>query len=237
MLLHVGTSGWSFAEWRDHFYPRDVPQKQWLGYYAERFSTVELNAAFYRMPTEAAIASWRDSVPPGFVFSVKASQRLTHRREAPTAADIEWFIEKIEALGNRLGPFLFQFPPTRKRDDDWLEAYLEALPAGCRCAFEFRHPSWYDDTIYEALAERGVALAMSDHPGAAMADVRTADFGYMRFRGPEGNDEPYTDEALAAARTRIERLFEDLLDVYVYFHHGINGFADAARFSRVPGKV
>ncbi|TAM76967.1 DUF72 domain-containing protein [bacterium] len=226
-MVHVGTSGWSFTQWRDHFYPHELSQKQWLAYYARHFSTVELNAAFYRVPSDATIAGWRDGVPGGFLFSVKASQRLTHRREAPTIVDVEWFVTRLEALGDRLGPFLFQFPPTRKRDDEWLRAYLAALPAGSRYAFEFRHPSWYDDAIFTALKERGVALVMSDHPGAASEAVRTTDFGYVRLRGPAGNDERYPPEELDAALRRIQRLFDPACDIYVYFHHGVAGIQDA----------
>ena len=228
-MLRIGTSGWSFPEWRGHFYPRDLPQKQWLAFYAERFTTVELNAAFYRVPRDSVIASWRDEVPRGFSFSVKASQRLTHRREAPSIVEVEWFVAKLEALGDRLGPFLFQFPPTRKRDETWLHAYLDALPSGNRYAFEFRHASWFHEQVFAALKERDVALVTSDYTDAASTAVRTAGFGYTRFRGPSGEDEPYAKEALAASYARLERLFPDPSEVYIYFHHGLSGVADAAR--------
>ncbi|TAM91866.1 DUF72 domain-containing protein [bacterium] len=226
-MLHVGTSGWSFTEWRNHFYPHEISQKQWLAYYAQRFSTVELNAAFYRTPSDMTVASWRDGAPHGFLFSVKASQRLTHRRDAPTVVDVERFITKMEALGDHLGPFLFQFPPTHKRNDTWLRAYLGALPSGCRYAFEFRHPSWYDDAVFTALEERGVVLVTSDHPGAALETVRTADFGYVRLRGPAGNDERYPPQELDTVVHRVQQLFDPACDVYVYFHHGIAGIQDA----------
>ncbi|TAM56314.1 DUF72 domain-containing protein [bacterium] len=228
-MLHIGTSGWSFPEWRDHFYPRDLPQKQWLEYYAQRFTTVELNAAFYRMPSAPAIATWRNAAPPGFLFSVKASQRLTHRRDAPSLVEVERFIARLEALGDRLGPFLFQFPPTRKRDDAWLHAYLDALPSGNRYAFEFRHASWFQGDALALLQEHGIALVTSDYTEAAAQAVRTASFGYVRFRGPAGADEPYTEAALRAVHAQLQRLFHADEGVFIYFHHGLSGVADAAR--------
>lgn len=232
-MLRIGTSGWSFKEWRGAFYPPDLAPARWLAYYASHLSTVELNAAFYRMPAADTIHGWYRGVPDGFTFSVKAPRLLTHRREPPSRAELERFVQAMAALDDRLGPLLFQFPPARKRDDDWLLDYLEALPSGHRYVFEFRHASWYDQAIYEALAQSRVALCLHDQGGVTMAEVQTASFGYVRFRGYEGGPNHYPIELLDAAREHILALFGRKADVYVYFHHGVAGVQDAQTFQSV----
>ncbi|MDE2571891.1 MAG: DUF72 domain-containing protein [bacterium] len=228
-MLRLGTSGWSYREWRGVLYTAGMPQTLWLQRYAQTFSTVELNAAFYRLPAAGSIDGWREGVPSGFAFAVKASQYLTHRRTPPAATEIESFITHMARLGDRLGPLLFQFPPTRKRDDGWLEAYLAALPAGGQYAMEFRHASWHDDGVYAMLERRGIALCLADQGGAEMPCVRTAGFGYARFRGYEGEPRRYPPKTLDAAIARIAALFDPAEETFIYFHHGVAGLEDALR--------
>ena len=140
--LHVGTSGWSYPHWAGVFYPSDLPQRSWLHYYARHFSSVELNSPFYRLPSRQAFAAWRDKVPPGFVFAVKASRFITHvKRLKDPAEPLERLFDAVGGLGEKCGPVLFQLPPSMNADMERLDAFLAALPKGRRTTFEFRHSS------------------------------------------------------------------------------------------------
>jgi uncharacterized protein YecE (DUF72 family) len=202
MRLHVGTSGWSYKQWKGSFYPADLPADDMLRYYATRLPTVEINNSFYRIPKEKVLLEWADQVPPGFRFVLKASRRITHiNRLANEDGSLEYFLRTVNVLGERLGPTLFQCPPSLRKDMARLRDFLGLVPRTWRAALEFRHASWFTDEVYEALREHDIALVAVEEdegegPGAPL--VPTATWGYLRLRRAE-----YSDDRLLAWVERI----------------------------------
>jgi uncharacterized protein YecE (DUF72 family) len=184
MNLHVGTSGYSYKEWKGSFYPEDLSAKAMLAYYAKRLPAVEINNTFYRMPQQSVLEQWRSQVPAGFRFSLKAPQRITHfKRLKETEEETKYFLETASVLGDGLGVVLFQLPPNMKKDLPRLEKFLQTLPAGRRAAFEFRHPAWFDDEVLSALKTNNRALCISDTDDLPVTHIdSTADWGYLRLR-------------------------------------------------------
>jgi uncharacterized protein YecE (DUF72 family) len=184
MRVLVGTSGYSYKEWKGRFYPADLRADAMLAYYAERFPTVEINNTFYRMPEAALLGKWAAGTPDTFTFVLKAPQRITHqKRLGDVAGDLAHFFEVAAALGPKLGPVLFQLPPYMKKDLDRLRAFLDRLPPAPRAAFEFRHASWSDPDVVSLLRERGAALCQADTDDEPVGDiVSTAPWGYLRLR-------------------------------------------------------
>ena len=230
MELYTGTSGWAYKEWKGPFYPETIKNEAMLAFYAGRLPAVEVNNTFYRMPERAAFTRWRDQVPAQFRFVLKASRRITHQNRLEGAGDaLAYMLDGASALGETLGAFLFQLPPFLRKDAPRLRGFLELLPAGTPAAFEFRHASWFDDEIYGALADRGACLCVAESGGDIDAPaVATTDWGYLRLRR-----EDYDDDALAAwaARARAQpwnRLF-------VFFKHEDAGAGPrlAARFQEI----
>jgi uncharacterized protein YecE (DUF72 family) len=229
----IGCSGWSYDSWRDGvFYPARLSSRRWLGHYATRFDTVELNSTFYRLPKSTAAERWVSETSDGFCFAVKVSRYLTHVvRLADTAKHLALLLDRIDPLvtAGKVGPLLWQLPPTFRRDDDRLAAALEELPATFLHAFEFRHPSWFADEVVELLRRHGVALVIADRPEirAFQRDDLTADFTYLRFhygsRGRRGN---YSRAELGAWADRI-RCYAHAVDVWAYFNNDWEGFAPA----------
>lgn len=221
--LRIGTSGWSYPSWRGPFYPPKLPAKRWLAYYAERFDSAEINASFYRLPSQAAVAAWREAVPDDFVFAWKASQYITHAKklidpEGPLAR----VYAPMSAMGRKLGPALFQLPPRFKLNLPRLETFLAALPSGRRHVLEVRDPGWYVDAVFERLAKHDVALCLSDHHHAPAPWVRTASFVYVRGHGPGGNySGAYSEATLTAWADRIAAWRRGGCDVYGYFDNDI----------------
>jgi uncharacterized protein YecE (DUF72 family) len=217
MRVHVGTSGFAYKEWRGSFYPEKMKEKDMLRYYAERLHTVEVNNTFYRLPSKETLLRWAEQVPEGFTFVLKASQRITHRqRLKPESAEtVAYLFETARALGERLGPVFFQTPPLLKKDAARLRGFLAALPPAHPVAFEFRHETWFDDEVYEALRARNAALvsADKDESGAEGAPiVPTADWGYLRLRRCD-----YDEAALAGWAVRIRA--QPWQRAFVFFKH------------------
>jgi uncharacterized protein YecE (DUF72 family) len=217
MEILVGTSGYSYKEWKGSFYPEKFKESDMLRFYAERFGAVEINNTFYRLPGREMLLRWAEQVPPGFVFVLKASQRITHRqRLKPESAEtVAYLFETAAALGNHLGPVFFQTPPFLKRDVPRLRNFLTLLPAGRPVAFEFRHDTWFDDEVYEALRGHNAALVSADtdksgEEGAPV--VPTADWGYLRLRRAD-----YDDAGLAAWADRIRA--QPWQRAFVFFKH------------------
>ena len=239
--VRIGLSGWNYAHWRNGvFYPPRLPAARWLEFYAERFDTVEVNSTFYRLPRADAVARWLEQTPEGFLFSVKASRYLTHvKRLRDLGPGLERFLERIDPLlgSPKLGPLLWQLPPTFRRDDDRLAAALARLPRELRHCFEFRDPSWFVEDTYALLREHGVALAIGDRPqvNAFPAHEPTADWTYVRFhsgtRGRRGN---YSESELRAWAARL-REWSRTRDVFAYFNNDWEGFAprNAARLRQL----
>jgi uncharacterized protein YecE (DUF72 family) len=186
-VLAIGTSGWSYRDWRGPFYPPKLPQRLWLEHYAENFGVVELNNAFYRLPERATFEKWRERTPADFRFAVKMSRYLTHvKRLREPAEPVARFLGRTEALGDKLGPVLLQLPPTLKADLGALEKTLEQFPASVRVAVEPRHESWFTGELRELLSAHNAALSWADRLGRPVTPLwETADFGYLRLHeGP-----------------------------------------------------
>jgi uncharacterized protein YecE (DUF72 family) len=229
----VGTSGYNYPEWRGSFYPADLPAARMLAFYAERFTVVEINATFYRMPTAKTLAGWAAATPPGFRFALKAPQRITHfARLRDVDEPVRYLCDTVRTLGAQLGPLLFQLPPNFARDLGRLADLLALLPAGLACAFEFRHTSWFADEVYERLRARNAALCIADTEAATTPLVTTADFGYLRLR-----DEGYGDDDHRRWADTIHRLGADWRDAYIFFKHEASGVgpAFASRLSALLG--
>ena len=227
LRYYIGTSGWHYDHWRDSFYPVKLPKAKWLEFYAGHFNTVELNNSFYRLPSEAAFTTWRDSSPADFVFAVKLSRFITHiKRLRDTGEAVEKFITRAKILGEKLGPLLYQLPPNMPRNDEVLESFLSTLPQGMRHVFEFRHQSWLEEGVFETLHKYNVGFCVFDMPSVGCPLVATADFAYIRFHGSTGLYwSCYSDEELASWAKRLANLASNLKTVYIYFNNDAEAFA------------
>lgn len=234
MRLHVGTSGYSYKEWKGSFYPEDLSAKEFLSYYAERLGAVEINNTFYRLPKASVLENWAAQVPDEFRFSIKASRRITHfTRMKPEAREpLEYLLSTVETLGDRLGVLLFQLPPNLKLDVERLESFLTMLPDGTPAAFEFRHESWKDPAVHDALRSRGAALVCADTEDSDGDEpiVETGAWGYLRLRRPDYSDADLQRWAARLRDTSWEHAF-------VFFKHEDEGAGPrmAAEFAEVFG--
>jgi uncharacterized protein YecE (DUF72 family) len=212
-------------------------QDDWLSFYAERFDTVEVNYSFYRLPTRDAFAAWRDRTPAGFCFAAKGSRFVTHlKRLKEPEVHVPTFFERAEALGDKLGPVLWQLPPHFHRDDGRLAAFLAALPTRRRNAVEFRHASWLAEPIYDLLRRHSVALCLADSRGQTLPaePLLTTDWSYLRFHaGLDGGD--YTDDQLCHWAAVIADFHRQGAASFVYFNNDWEGFAlkNAARLKEL----
>ena len=214
----IGTSGYSYPEWKGNFYPEKMAAKDMLRFYAERFPTVEINNTFYRMPKEAVLKGWADQVPEHFRFVTKASQRITHFERLKECGELLQYLYRVTAtLGARLGPLLFQLPPNFKKDVPRLESFFADLPEQRRIAFEFRHASWFDDEVFDTLRRQGVALCVADtgeEPATPL--VATTDWGYLRLRREE-----FSDAELGEWAQKIRE--QPWTDAFVFLKHEEEG--------------
>jgi uncharacterized protein YecE (DUF72 family) len=228
MEWRIGCSGWSYQHWRGNFYPEGLKPDAWLKYYAGVFDTVEINNTFYRLPTEAAVRSWRERAPEGFRYAVKASRLITHRRRlATSAAAIDVFFARLLPLGERLGPFLFQFPSFLERDDEELKRFIDLLPATpAGCAFEFRHASWWREDVFDLLRERGIMFCIYHAREMETPVVATGDGLYVRFHGTAaGYGGAYGRSRLASWRQRLAEAGRGCRTAWVYFNNDVGGQA------------
>jgi uncharacterized protein YecE (DUF72 family) len=215
--LFAGTSGFSYPAWKPEFYPKDIPAKKFLEYYATRLNSVEVNYTFRQLPSGKTLEGWLGATGGGFAFACKAHMRLTHIMKMRDAAGFtEVFLKALEPLraARRLGPVLYQFAPTFKCDLERLDEYLPILPNDIRFAFEFRHASWLTDAVYERLAKHNIALCLAESDKLEVPKVYTADFGYFRLRKAD-----YSDEARRGIAEQARKLLAGERDAYVYFKH------------------
>jgi uncharacterized protein YecE (DUF72 family) len=224
----VGCSGWNYAHWRELVYPKGLPTRRWLAYYAELFDTVEVNNTFYRLPRRESVAAWIAETPPGFLFAVKASRYLTHmKRLTDLGRGVERFYERIDPLvrSPKMGPVLWQLPENFHRDDERLASALAGLPPGRHCV-EFRHPSWFREEVYALLRERGAALVIGDHPERPFQTYElTADWTFIRFHhGSRGRGGNYSERELEDWARRIQS-WREKADVFAYFNNDWMGYA------------
>ena len=224
MELFVGTSGFSYAEWKGSFYPEGLPDGEMLKSYSERLSSVEINNTFYRMPQPALLEGWNKKVEGAgrFVFSLKAPRSISHVSRLKEAGEgTTRFLQVAATLGARLGPILFQLPPFLRKDVGVLRDFLALLPEGLKAAFEFRHPTWFDDEVTTLLSEKGAALVAGDpDEGEALPLIATAPFGYLRLRAAS-----YDLAGLQAWHARIAA--QPWQAAYVYLKHEVLGPAYA----------
>ena len=237
MSILVGTSGWSYKEWKGSFYPAKLPADEMLHFYAGHFPVVEVNNSFYRIPAERVLAAWAEQVPETFRFVMKASRRVTHNnRLTDEDGSLGYFLRAINPLGARLGPTLFQLPPTFRKDIDRLRQFLDKLPRRWRAAVEFRHPTWFEDEVYDALRSRDVALVAVDEDeteGKGSPLVPTASWGYIRLRRSA-----YDEATLGNWASRIRS--NPWGDAYVFLKHedgSPTGPAAAAQMSQILANV
>jgi uncharacterized protein YecE (DUF72 family) len=233
----LGTSGWSYPGWRGVFYPPGLPSRRWLEFYAGRFPTVEINMTFYRLPSPAMLTGWSERTPPDFCFTLKASRLITHLKKIrDVKEDVDRFYGLAEILGKKLGCILFQLPPFLTMDLGLFSDFLAALPAACRNVIEFRHPSWYDERVFELMRKRQTALCIVPSGQVPTSPVETSDVAYVRFHGPSGRyDASYSDAELAGWAETIGRL--RAAERFVYFNNDYRGFAvqDCLRLREMLG--
>jgi uncharacterized protein YecE (DUF72 family) len=234
---YIGTSGWHYHHWVGAFYPHNLPHGAFLEYYANHFATAEINNSFYRLPEKKTLLRWRDAVPEGFVFSVKASRYLTHMKKLKDPREpLERLFDRVSVLGSKLGPILFQLPPRWRLNPERLKGLLEILPKNHRYAFEFRDYSWFDGEVYGLLAKHRAAFCVYDLDGRTSPKEITADFAYVRLHGPDG---PYRGRYGARRLSGWGGVFsawlEEGLEVYCYFDNDEAGYAtqDALRLQRL----
>ena len=224
---YIGTSGWHYDHWRGRFYPEKLNKSEWLGFYSNHFSTVELNSSFYRLPLEAAFFRWRDSSPGDFLFAVKVSRFITHiKRLRDSEEPLDTFVNRARILTGKLGPLLYQLPPSMHRNDEVLAAFLAILPQEMKHVIEFRHQSWFDEGVFAILRRYNAGFCVFDMPNLVCPLVATADFAYIRFHGSLSlYSSDYNDEELAGWAKGITNLATSLKEVYIYFNNDVGGFA------------
>jgi uncharacterized protein YecE (DUF72 family) len=214
MNLLAGTSGYAFKEWKGSFYPKELKDEGWLGFYATRFPAVEINNTFYRLPKESVLREWAAQVPEQFTFAIKASQRITHhaRLKQESADLVDYLLRTTATLGTRLGPILFQLPPNLKKDADRLRGFLGLLPRDRRFVIEFRHESWFDDDIAAILRERDVAMCIAEQDDFECPLLCTASWGYLRLHKLDYDEGALTEWAKVVHA-------QGWSDAYVFFKH------------------
>jgi uncharacterized protein YecE (DUF72 family) len=230
MNLFTGTSGFAYKEWKGAFYPEKIRSDDMLSFYASHFRAVEINNSFYRMPAERTLQQWTAEVPPEFRFVLKAPQRITHftRLKEESKDPLEYFLKTASTMGDQLGPLLFQLPPNMKQDLPRLQTFLSWLPAGVRAAFEFRHSSWFDDAVFDALRAVNASLCVADTEEEQTPCVATADWGYCRLRRVQYSDADVADWAAWVKRQAWS-------DAFVFFKH--EDAATGPRLAKSFGKI
>jgi uncharacterized protein YecE (DUF72 family) len=242
MRLYIGTSGWTYKGWRGSFYPDEVPAKNWLRWYAEQFSSAEVNGTFYRTPSLEAVAAWRDQTPDDFVFAWKASKFITHwkRLSDKCQNSLELIDSRLSVLDPKVGPILFQLPPQFKVNRERLAAFIKLLNTKRSYAFEFRDPSWYSPAVLNLLRDHDIALCLSDHHDAPAPWEVTAGHVYIRGHGPTGQyRDRYPKQTLKRWSEAISQWRRKRLTVYCYFDNDQKTAAplDARRLTELSGLV
>jgi len=218
-MIWIGTSGYSYPEWKGSFYPADLSTGKMLAYYAQHFATVEINNTFYRMPSEKLLAGWAEATPARFKLTLKAPRRITHDAALRNCEDlVRSFCEIAGTLGDKLGILLFQLPPFFKKDLARLESFLASLPGGVRAAFEFRHPSWHAEEVFDRMRQSNLALCIADSEKMSTPVISTADYGYFRLR-----DEGYTKDDIDRWAETVKKYQSGWKDTFVYFKHEEEG--------------
>ena len=237
--IRIGTSGWQYDHWRGRFYPTELPKTRWFEHYARHFDTVEINSTFYHLPKAQTMVNWHDKAPARFLYAVKASRYITHvKKLADPQQSLERFLELASLLKRRLGPILFQLPPSLHKDLRKLDDLIACLPRPNRAVFEFRHPSWYDQETFDLLRRRQVAFCIHDMSGKASPRIVTGNVIYVRFHGTGGRYAgSYTDRLLAEWADWLADQRDKVRAMYAYFNNDVEGHAinNATTLKRLLG--
>jgi uncharacterized protein YecE (DUF72 family) len=226
MSIRIGTSGWVYPHWRELFYPAALRQADWFAHYASYFNTVEINYSFYRLPSEATFAKWREQAPAGFLYAVKASRFLTHLKKLKDSqAPLDTFFAHAAQLEDRCGPVLYQLPPHWHLNLSRLQDFLAALPHGQRHVMEFRDPSWLVEPVFRLLELYGVGHCIHDLPPLEIPPRVTSSFVYLRYHGDSDHAGNYSLPHLEQQAQQICDWHAQGLDVYVYFNNDIGAYA------------
>lgn len=235
--IHIGTSGWRYDHWVGPFYPSGLSGDEFLEHYAKSFRTVEINNSFYHMPEKKTMRRWSRTVPDGFIFAVKASRYITHMKKLKDPRKpVSKLLKTADALGDKLGPILFQLPPKWRVNRERLESFLESLPSGYRYAFELRDPSWFDDDVYAILEKHGAAFCIFEIGGLRSPEVVTSGMVYVRLHGPGAAYKgQYSKDALSEWAHRIRKWRRRGKEVFFYFDNDEAGYApeDAKKLSEM----
>jgi uncharacterized protein YecE (DUF72 family) len=225
--IRIGTSGWYYNHWTELFYPAELPKSKWFEYYAGHFDTVEINNTFYHQPKQESIKRWQRLAPEHFIYSVKANRYITHIKRLKDAAEpLERFFEGVCLLKRKLGPILYQLPPSMRKDLDVLETFIKLLPKKRVAVFEFRHKSWFSEDTYKLLSEFNAGFCIHDMPGVPTPRVVTADIIYIRFHGPTGKYQGnYSKSALQSWAKWLKDRTKEVRSIYAYFNNDINANA------------
>jgi uncharacterized protein YecE (DUF72 family) len=238
--VYIGTSGWSYKGWARSFYPKEIPVKRQLEYYVTQFPTVEINASFYRLPQESSFKVWHDTAPANFLYAVKGSRAVTHlKRLKPGAKSFPLILERGQLLGQRLGPFLWQLPPSFPVNTERLKHFLQMLPRRFAHAIEFRHPSWLGPQVDELLKRYRVAKVSISSLAMPMQLEATTNFVYLRFHGLSGGSaHDYSDQELEPWAEHLRRCARQGLNGFAYFNNDVNTRApdNARRLMQMVGK-
>jgi uncharacterized protein YecE (DUF72 family) len=225
MKIYIGTSGWSYPNWKVRFYPRELSSRDWLEFYSQTFDTVEINMTFYRSPKTETLRTWREKTSENFKFSLKASRQITHIKKLQKVEhDMEHFAFLARQLGEKVGCLLYQLPPSLTKNLDLLEAFLQSLPDGFNQVIEFRHPSWYAPEVYHLLSNYKAIFCVVSSKRVPTDIVVTSEVAYFRFHGLTGGYRYcYTDEELKKWAEAISRI--EAKEIYIYFNNDYQAYA------------
>jgi uncharacterized protein YecE (DUF72 family) len=227
--IRIGTSGWHYDHWKQLFYPPDLPKSRWFEHYAQHFDTVEINNTFYHLPKEPSIQRWHKLAPESFLYAVKANRYITHiKRLKDTSQEVERFFERVGLLKSRLGPILYQLPPSLHQDLHVLETFIKLLPKKPPAVFEFRHDSWFSEDTFKLLNEYSAGFCVHDLVGKETPRVVTAEIIYVRFHGPAGRYRGnYSKSMLQGWAKWLKDHTRQVRSIYAYFNNDIDGHAIA----------
>ena len=225
--IHVGCSGWVYKHWRGSFYPEGLPQKRWFERYSEEFDTVEINASFYRLPLASTFDGWREKAPEGFRYAVKVNRFITHMKKLFDCEEaVDRFIELVRPLGEKLGPLLYQLPPSLHKNLERLDAFLARLPRDIEQVVEFRHRSWYAEEVLALLDRHGVGFVVHDLRGLISPKWASGRTAYVRFHGTSGRYHGrYSDEALLGWTDWLVEQARTGKSCWCYFNNDVHGHA------------
>jgi uncharacterized protein YecE (DUF72 family) len=224
---YIGCSGWHYDHWRGFYYPQKIPKTEWLSFYAKQFNTVEINSSFYGLPSIRSLIRWKENTPDNFIFALKASRFITHvEKLRKSELALNNFLSRVSILKGKLGPLLYQLPPGIKRDDYMLSDFLSLLPSNYQYAFEFRHESWINESVFNILQGNNIAFCVTDMPDTSFPLIATADFIYMRFHGNQKMySSCYSDRELLRWSKDIIKIKGTIKAAYIYFNNDAQALA------------